>query len=197
MYKLTSNETPFVHYQCGCSRVFIGDEMYVCNTCNKAMCRYCMQEEEVKEFYCRHCLDKVSTYDATNQNNFCMRHLQCPICFQVLNMSILMKKGKQNKESFYYNYCNFCKWDATEFGFQARDINNLLAKVSLYKGQYLKSPQTYHYQRIVEVIKFNISTFVKQQQEESRAKRMAQDILFHKKENQNKVKFTREDFVEK
>jgi len=136
MYSLTSKEAPYVHYQCGCSRVFIGDEMYLCNTCEKAMCRFCMQEEEIKEFYCRHCLDKVSSYDAANQNNFCMRHLQCPICFQVLNMTIYL----QRKQSFYYNYCIFCKWDATCFGYQAKDINNLLAKVGLYKGLYLKSP---------------------------------------------------------
>lgn len=30
MYSLTTNEAPFVHYQCGCSRMFIIEEMYYC-----------------------------------------------------------------------------------------------------------------------------------------------------------------------
>ena len=132
MYKLTSNEAPYVHYQCGCSRLFIGEEMYLCTMCEKSMCRFCMSEEEVKEFTCRHCLDQVATYDAANQNNFCMRHLQCPICFQVLTITML----NQRKKMMYYQYCVFCKWDANQFNYQAKDINNLLAKVQLYKGLY-------------------------------------------------------------
>jgi len=30
MYQLTTNNAPFVHYQCGCSRMFIEEEMYFC-----------------------------------------------------------------------------------------------------------------------------------------------------------------------
>lgn len=113
MFKLTTNEAPYVHYQCGCSRTWIGDEMYLCTTCEKAMCRYCMSEEEIKEFTCRHCLDHVSAVDASNQNNCCMRHLQCPICFQVLTISLVNIR----KKMMYYQYCVFCKWDANKFNY--------------------------------------------------------------------------------
>ena len=64
MYKLTTFEPPFVHYQCDCKRHFIGDEMYMCNQCNKSMCRFCLHEDEIEVFYCRFCLDTQSKHDA-------------------------------------------------------------------------------------------------------------------------------------
>ena len=127
--------------------------MYMCQTCVKAMCRYCMSEEEVKEFTCRHCLEQVNTYDASNQNNYCMRHVQCPICFQVLTISLHVR-GRNKLH--YYQYCVYCKWDSNKFNFTAKDINYLLNKVQLYKGLYLKSPQQWIFARFVQVYKFNI-----------------------------------------
>ena len=94
----------------------------------------------------------------------------------------------------YYQYCVFCKWDANKFNYQAKDINNLLAKVQLYKGLYLKSPQQYTYARLVQVYKFNIDQAVKMAQNEVRVKRNREESLFIRKEAQNKVKFTKDDF---
>ena len=81
-------EAPFVHYQCECGRQFIGEEMYLCMKCNKTMCRFCLHEDEIREYYCRHCLEQVNSFDAQNQNNNCIKHLKCPICFQVLIISL-------------------------------------------------------------------------------------------------------------
>jgi len=94
----------------------------------------------------------------------------------------------------YYQYCVFCKWDAKKFHYQAKDINNLLAKVQLYKGLYLKSPQTWTYNRLVQVFKFNIEQAVKMAQNEVRVKRNREESLFIRRDTHNKVKFRKEDF---
>lgn len=110
--------------------------MYLCLQCSKALCRFCIHEEEIVEYFCRHCPDPVNSYDAQNQNNNCMRHLQCPICFQVLIISLV---AHRDKKIFYY-VCPFCKWDAMSFNYHSWEINNLLAKVQFYKGLYMTSP---------------------------------------------------------
>lgn len=151
MFKLTTFDPPFVHYQCTCKRQWIGDEMYMCNSCNKGICRFCLHEEEIEVFYCRFCLDTQSKHDAQMQNNHCIRHLQCPICFSVL--AITLSPGR---DRFFYYVCHFCKWDSTTFNYHAKSINGFLAKIAYYKGLYMHSPQQFTYQRLVKVLMWNI-----------------------------------------
>ena len=100
----------------------------------------------------------------------------------------------QRKKMMYYQYCVFCKWDANQFNYQAKDINNLLAKVQLYKGLYLKSPQQLTFARLLQVFKFNIDQAVKIAQNEVRVKRNREESLFIRKETQKQGKFTKDDF---
>jgi|688.fasta_scaffold167964_4 hypothetical protein len=67
MFKLTANEVPYVHYQCGCMREFVAEEMYLCIKCvpNKSICRFCLDEDEIESLYCRFCLDVLSASDAS------------------------------------------------------------------------------------------------------------------------------------
>lgn len=64
---------------CGCSRRFILDEMYLCNKCQKPLCRFCLSEE-VDSFFCNHCAMSYSPSDAALYKNKCGKYLQCPIC---------------------------------------------------------------------------------------------------------------------
>lgn len=54
---ITTFEAPFVHYQCECSRQFVDYEMYLCFKCSKALCKYCVCQDEIETFFCRFCLD--------------------------------------------------------------------------------------------------------------------------------------------
>ena len=60
----------------------------------------------------------------------------------------------------------------------------MLAKVQLYKGLYLKSPQQLTFARLLQVFKFNIDQAVKIAQNEVRVKRNREESLFIRKETQ-------------
>lgn len=64
---------------CGCSRRFILDEMYLCNKCQKPLCRFCLSEE-VDSFFCNHCAMSYSHSEAGLYKNKCGKYLQCPVC---------------------------------------------------------------------------------------------------------------------
>ena len=84
MYALKTIEAPFVHYQCGCKRQYAGEEMYICFTCNKTTCRFCIHEDEAVSYYCRFCLDVISEHEAQQGRKVCSRYCVCPICFSVI-----------------------------------------------------------------------------------------------------------------
>lgn len=69
MFKLTTHEAPFVHYQCGCLRQFVAEEMYLCFKCNKSICHFCLHEDEIETFHCRFCLDPISAMEAAQNKN--------------------------------------------------------------------------------------------------------------------------------
>ena len=89
VYSLTNEVAPFVHYICPCSRKFIIEEMYFCLKCNKAQCKFCLQDE-MSSFFCKNCLDVQQPTEAAANKNRCARTMQCPKCSSI--MSIMMTK---------------------------------------------------------------------------------------------------------
>ena len=82
--QLTFFEAPFVHYQCGCNRQFVDQEMYVCFNCCKPLCNFCTHQDEIETFYCRFCMEIWSKNEAKHHKYKCCRYIECPICFSVL-----------------------------------------------------------------------------------------------------------------
>lgn len=149
---LTTYESPFVHYQCGCGRQFVDIEMYLCFKCNKSLCKFCVCQDEIETFFCRFCLDTQSQSEAQQGKNQCCRYLECPICFTVLQIAV----NQQKNERIYYYTCNFCKWDTFTIDFKSNIINGLLQKFTFYKGRYLKSPQQELYTKLLALYKWQM-----------------------------------------
>ena len=171
MYKLTTFEAPFVHYQCGCMRQFAGEEMYLCFKCNKSLCRFCLHEDEIETFYCRFCLDPIPVVKAPQEKNQCSRYLECPLCFSVTQISI-----SAGRDKFYYYVCMFCKWDSIAVNIKAKSLNAIIHKVPFYKGKFLVSPQQDMFAKLLEVLKFNLEEQTAIEKKEMRSKKKSNVI---------------------
>lgn len=161
MYQLTSHHAPFVHYQCVCSRTFIHDELYYCIKCAKVLCRFCLNEE-IDCFYCRSCLTLYQQSEAATFKNKCSRSIDCPICFNVLQImnyievQMPIAPGKQPVKTRYNIFsCQYCQYNTIKMDLKYEDTIELQMKLLKYKGKYEKIPQQLVYDRVLELYKFN------------------------------------------
>ena len=150
-------------------RQFSGEEMYLCFKCNKSLCRFCLHEDEIDTFYCRFCLDPIPAVEAAQHQNQCSRYLECPLCVSIIQIAI-----SAGREKFYYYVCNFCKWDTVSVNLKAKSVHELLLKYTLYKGKYKISPQQDMFNRILDVLRFNLNEQLEQEKQEMRIRNKKQ-----------------------
>jgi len=150
-----------------------------------------MHEDEIETFYCRHCLDSIPVVEAAQNKNKCSKYLECPLCFSIIQITVSASHDK-----FYFYVCNFCKWDTIAVNLKARNVNALLHKFSFYKGKFQLSPQQDMFNKLLDVLKFNIDEQISIEKQEMRAKKKSIPLPVYFTTSKGKKggrKFTMED----
>ena len=99
--------------------MFILDEMYYCIKCAKPLCRFCLTEE-IESFYCRSCFQVYQNSEAATFRNKCSKYFSCPICFNIMNMTLTVNAQKQ--KILYYN-CSYCQFNTLKLDICSDDAH--------------------------------------------------------------------------
>ncbi len=126
--------------------------MYYCIKCAKPLCRFCLNEE-IDSYYCRSCFTVYQQSEAATFKNKCSKSIDCPLCFNVMQIVYLVR-GSTKTKHFHYS-CLHCQFNTIPLGIISEETHELLMKILLYKGKYAKVPQQMVYDRIIELYRFN------------------------------------------
>jgi transcription elongation factor Elf1 len=76
--------------------------------------------------------------EAAAFKNRCNKYYQCPLCTNTMVMMLTVTP--QKTKMLYYN-CMYCQFNTLSVGIMSEEVHELLMKVILYKGLYMKMPQ--------------------------------------------------------
>ena len=107
-----------VQYKCGCDEFCNLNLLYLCQTCEKLNCVYCVNNQ-IDQYFCRNCMETMVWTDIRKLNYLCKNCYSCPRCLHILNTvtsSDTFQKNDSSSTTLYSLICLHCRWSTREAG---------------------------------------------------------------------------------